>query len=314
MNTNVGSRRMPSPLVEPLNDNRRVVGLIAEVTDQPADSVRARLFEEERSLRANVCAEIDRLEIQPHVWTDRLTSFYEQTDSFIYELVAWNRRAFKLEMRRWIGDYLARAGSTPLDILTIGDGLGFDSAYLADSGHKVTYCEVGRFSVAFARRVFDSSSRRVTVLSGHEQIEPDGYDALICLDVLEHLPDPVAFVGQLAGYLRPGGRLIVHAPFFEISRSTPTHLRSNCRYSGDVNQLYRSNGLEPVDGRLFWNPLVLEKTSADGQRSCLALSKRLTLLIGSLVFRGARLWRWPYCRVGRLLTRGDPRWLEGLES
>ncbi len=314
MNTNAGSCRMPSPLVEPLSDNRRVVELIAEVTEQPADSVRARLFEEERSLRANVCEEIDRLGIRPHVWTDRLTRFYEQTDSFIYELVAWNRRAFKLEMRRWIGDFLAHDRPRPLDVLTIGDGLGFDSAYLADGRHKVTYCEVGRLSIAFARRVFATSGRQVTVLSGPEQIEPDGYDVLICLDVLEHLPDPVAFVGQLAGYLRPGGHLIVHAPFFEISRSTPTHLRSNCRYCGDVNRLYRSNGLEPVDGRLFWNPLVLEKASANGQRSCLALSKRLSLLIGSLVFRGARLWRWPYSRVGRLLTRGDPRWLEGLES
>lgn len=42
---------------------------------------------------------------------------------------------------------------------------------------------------------------------------PEGsLDAILCLDILEHLPWPWALVDRLAPLLRPGGRLIVSVP------------------------------------------------------------------------------------------------------
>jgi 2-polyprenyl-3-methyl-5-hydroxy-6-metoxy-1,4-benzoquinol methylase len=43
-------------------------------------------------------------------------------------------------------------------------------------------------------------------------IEPGSLDAILCLDVLEHLVDPWAVVKRLSALLRPGGRLIVSVP------------------------------------------------------------------------------------------------------
>ncbi|GAC1339447.1 MAG: hypothetical protein NVSMB29_06770 [Candidatus Dormibacteria bacterium] len=42
---------------------------------------------------------------------------------------------------------------------------------------------------------------------------PDGhFDAAVCLDVLEHCPDPAAAVDELARVLRPGGTLVASVP------------------------------------------------------------------------------------------------------
>jgi len=92
------------------------------------------------------------------------------------------------------------------------------------------------------------------------------YDVVACLDVLEHVSDPTAFVGTLAGYLRVGGRLIVHAPFYMIHPGNPTHLKANRRYRGSLS-LYEEHGLRataiqdgPPPGSLLFGQQFDKKT------------------------------------------------------
>jgi SAM-dependent methyltransferase len=54
--------------------------------------------------------------------------------------------------------------------------------------------------------------------------EPDeSFDAVLCTEVLEHVPDPVAAIGELARLVRPGGQLIVTAPFCSLTHQSPYH-------------------------------------------------------------------------------------------
>ena len=146
--------------------------------------------------------------------------------------------------------------------MCIGDGLGFDSVYLSQIGHAVTYFEMAGFSESFARRVFAKHGRAIAVLSEPSQMPQNEYDVVICLDVLEHIHQPGRFVETIAGLIRPGGRLIVHAPFYMICKTSPTHLKSNRKYSGSLS-LYTNRNLRLIDGDFRWNPLVFEKP-ADG--------------------------------------------------
>jgi len=135
-----------------------------------------------------------------------------------------------------------------------------------------------------------NSEKRTLDLTEQSHIHLHAYDAVVCLDVLEHVPDPPAFVEVIASYLRPGGRLIVHAPFYMIHPSNPTHLKANRRYSGSLS-LYKKYNLKLVDGEPGWNPIVLRKVG-DASLARLGFTPKLL---------GLRLTGW-YLALGRFST------------
>jgi SAM-dependent methyltransferase len=54
--------------------------------------------------------------------------------------------------------------------------------------------------------------------------EPDGsFDAVLCTEVLEHLPDPVRALDEMARLLRPGGMFVITAPFWSLTHFAPYH-------------------------------------------------------------------------------------------
>lgn len=51
-------------------------------------------------------------------------------------------------------------------------------------------------------------------------------DAVMCTEVLEHVPDPVAAIKELSRLLKPGGRLLITAPFASLTHFAPYHFAS----------------------------------------------------------------------------------------
>lgn len=49
----------------------------------------------------------------------------------------------------------------------------------------------------------------------------DSFDVVLCTEVLEHLPDPVAAIAELTRVLRPGGLLLLTAPFCSFTHFSP---------------------------------------------------------------------------------------------
>lgn len=68
-------------------------------------------------------------------------------------------------------------------------------------------------------------ARRVDIVGDITAIDrPDGsFDAVLCTEVLEHVPDPVAALTELARLTRPGGRIILTAPVFSLTHFAPYH-------------------------------------------------------------------------------------------
>jgi SAM-dependent methyltransferase len=54
--------------------------------------------------------------------------------------------------------------------------------------------------------------------------EPDeSFDAILCSEVLEHIPEPTKALDEFARLLRPGGVLILTAPFASLVHMAPYH-------------------------------------------------------------------------------------------
>ena len=51
----------------------------------------------------------------------------------------------------------------------------------------------------------------------------ESFDAIMCIEVLEHLPDPVSAVKEFARLLKPDGYLILTAPFCSLTHFAPFH-------------------------------------------------------------------------------------------
>lgn len=48
-------------------------------------------------------------------------------------------------------------------------------------------------------------------------------DVVLCSEVLEHIPDPVAGLREITRVVRPGGELLLTAPFWSITHFAPHH-------------------------------------------------------------------------------------------
>lgn len=54
--------------------------------------------------------------------------------------------------------------------------------------------------------------------------EPDAaFDAILCSEVLEHIPDPTKALDEFARLLKPSGKLILTAPFASLVHFAPYH-------------------------------------------------------------------------------------------
>lgn len=57
--------------------------------------------------------------------------------------------------------------------------------------------------------------------------EPDrAFDAIMCVEVFEHIPDPKLAVREFARLLKPGGYLVVTSPFASLTHFAPYHFSS----------------------------------------------------------------------------------------
>ncbi|MDO9324535.1 MAG: methyltransferase domain-containing protein, partial [Methanoregula sp.] len=54
--------------------------------------------------------------------------------------------------------------------------------------------------------------------------EPDtSFDAIMCIEVFEHLPEPIIAIKEFSRLLKPDGHLILTSPFCSLTHMAPYH-------------------------------------------------------------------------------------------
>ena len=82
---------------------------------------------------------------------------------------------------------------------------------------------------------------------------PDGsVDAIMCTEVLEHIPDPLGAINEFSRLLKPGGYLLITAPFASLTHFAPYHFASGLSKYFYEKHL-PDNGFEITDLQLNGN-------------------------------------------------------------
>jgi 2-polyprenyl-6-hydroxyphenyl methylase / 3-demethylubiquinone-9 3-methyltransferase len=114
--------------------------------------------------------------------------------------------------QHWQADECRRTpleGKTALDV---GCGGGLLAEPLARLGAKVTGIDASPEVIAVARDHASTMGLEIEYRAGDVQDLEGEFDLITCMEVIEHVAEPQAFVTALARRLAPGGLLIMSTP------------------------------------------------------------------------------------------------------
>jgi SAM-dependent methyltransferase len=103
------------------------------------------------------------------------------------------------------------------DVLEIGSGIGNLSRLILEHADRVVLSDMEPHYLETLRATF-AHDPRVAVfpydLDGPPPVEiaTRRFDAIVAVNVIEHIEDDVALAGRLAALLKPGGKLLVYVP------------------------------------------------------------------------------------------------------
>jgi SAM-dependent methyltransferase len=129
-------------------------------------------------------------------------------------------------------------------LLDLACGVGYGTRILADrAGERVEAVGVDRSpeAVAYARRRYGAPRVRFVASDAMDFTDPEGFDTIVSIETIEHLPDPRAFVARLVRMLRPGGVLVASVPTTPSVDANPHHLHDFSERS--FRRLFVAHGL-----------------------------------------------------------------------
>lgn len=116
----------------------------------------------------------------------------------------------------------------PAKVLELGCSHGSFVALLRQAGYDATGVEMSPWVVEFGMRTFG-----VPISVGpieNLDIVPGSLDVIALMDVLEHLPDPVATMAHCLQLLKPDGILLIQTPQFKEEATYSALVETNARF------------------------------------------------------------------------------------
>ncbi|MEH0741091.1 bifunctional 2-polyprenyl-6-hydroxyphenol methylase/3-demethylubiquinol 3-O-methyltransferase UbiG [Vibrio cholerae] len=109
-------------------------------------------------------------------------------------------------------------------VLDVGCGGGILAESMAKEGAEVTGLDMGKEPLEVARLHALETGTQLTYIQStiedHAQTHAQSYDVVTCMEMLEHVPDPLSVVQSCARLVKPGG----HVFFSTLNRNIKSYL------------------------------------------------------------------------------------------
>ena len=173
------------------------------------------------------------------------------------------------------------------EVLDVACGVGYGSAYLAQSAAHVVGGDLSEEAIAYALRRYATTNVEFRVLDAAALPFPsDSFDAVCSFETIEHLPDRDAYLGEVARVLRPDGVLLVSTPRADSTTERPDNPFHLVEYSReDFERLLRQRfgSVELYGQRRLQTRRhrTLQRLDLVGLRRRLGFLRRASVLVGT---------------------------------
>jgi 2-polyprenyl-3-methyl-5-hydroxy-6-metoxy-1,4-benzoquinol methylase len=188
----------------------------------------------------------------------------------------WDDRAIYLQVVRRLAQF-----APGKQIFEIGCGNGQTARRLCDAGFQVCAIEHATSGVEQARMA--APTARIECGSAYDDLSAayGQFDAVVSIEVIEHLYDPRTFARRVSELLRPGGIALISTPYHGFWKNLAVVLSG--RYEHHHNPLWDHGHIK------FFTPKSLQALFAEQQMPMLSLDRigRIPVLAKSMlgVFR-----------------------------
>ncbi|HLW92616.1 MAG TPA: class I SAM-dependent methyltransferase [Roseiarcus sp.] len=160
------------------------------------------------------CVDCDLIYIDPAP-IDRLSVIYPAN---YYSFVDTDKKNVVVRFKEWLDKrafqkFLKEIRGDSLSVLDVGGGSGWLAKLLRDIDPRVRSTQIVDID-AGAQKLAESHGHKFFCGVIEDFASEDRYDAILMLNLIEHVEDPVAVLKKANALLAPGGRIYVKTPNF----------------------------------------------------------------------------------------------------